>query len=155
MDGWSVVSDSYEGSVKNGKEHTITGAGNVSLWYCSDHVENNNRTYACSVVALCNLAKYYRERGYDKISRSLLHCTILCGRKLERIPVELRRMAMKPCCESVLEDLGYSCSYDSYLFDNYSDFTRTWAIINPALFTYGAKFGSKSGGHTLFWLLAM
>lgn len=35
-----------------------------------DHVENNNRTYACSVVALCNLAKYYRERGYDKISRS-------------------------------------------------------------------------------------
>ena len=49
---------------------TITGAGNVSLWYCQDHVENNNRTYACSVVALCNLAKYYRERGYDKISRS-------------------------------------------------------------------------------------
>lgn len=61
LDGWSVVSDSYEGSVKNGKEHTITGAGNVSLWYCQDHVENNNRTYACSVVALCNLAKYYRD----------------------------------------------------------------------------------------------
>lgn len=29
LDGWSVVSDSYEGSVKNGKEHTITGAGTV------------------------------------------------------------------------------------------------------------------------------
>ena len=29
LDGWSVVSDSYEGSVKNGKEHTITGAGIV------------------------------------------------------------------------------------------------------------------------------
>lgn len=57
LDGWSVVSDSYEGSVKDGKEHTITGAGNVSLWYCQDHVENNNRTYACSVVALCNLAE--------------------------------------------------------------------------------------------------
>ena len=25
LDGWSVVSDSYEGSVKDGKEHTITG----------------------------------------------------------------------------------------------------------------------------------
>ena len=106
LDGWSVVSDSYERSVKNGKEHTITGAGNVSLWYCQDHVENNNRTYACSVVALCNLAKYYRERGYDKISRS------------------------------------FTTLYDTM-------WEKAGTNNKPCIFTYGAKFGSKSGGHAV------
>ena len=129
MDGWSVVSDSYEGSVKNGKEHTITGAGNVSLWYCQDHVENNNRTYACSVVALCNLAKYYRERGYDKISRSF---TTLYDTMWEKAGTNSSGTTSNgneaPAAKAFMEDLGYSCSYDSYLFD---------------------KFGSKSGGHAV------
>lgn len=48
-----------------------------------------------------------------------------------------------------MEDLGYSCSYDSYLFDNYSDFTRDLGNNKPCIFTYGAKFGAKSGGHAV------
>lgn len=150
MDGWSVVSDSYEGSVKNGKEHTITGAGNVSLWYCQDHVENNNRTYACSVVALCNLAKYYRERGYDKISRSF---TTLYDTMWEKAGTNSSGTTSNgneaPAAKAFMEDLGYSCSYDSYLFDNYSDFTRDLGNNKPCIFTYGAKFGAKSGGHAV------
>lgn len=150
LDGWSVVSDSYEGSVKNGKEHTITGAGNVSLWYCQDHVENNNRTYACSVVALCNLAKYYRERGYDKISRSF---TTLYDTMWEKAGTNSSGTTSNgneaPAAKAFMEDLGYSCSYDSYLFDNYSDFTRDLGNNKPCIFTYGAKFGSKSGGHAV------
>lgn len=150
LDGWSVVSDSYEGSVKDGKEHTITGAGNVSLWYCQDHVENNNRTYACSVVALCNLAKYYRERGYDKISRSF---TTLYDTMWEKAGTNSSGTTSNgneaPAAKAFMEDLGYSCSYDSYLFDSYSDFTRDLGNNKPCIFTYGAKFGSKSGGHAV------
>lgn len=150
LDGWSVVSDSYEGSVKNGKEHTITGAGNVSLWYCQDHVENNNKTYACSVVALCNLAKYYRERGYDKISRSF---TTLYDTMWEKAGTNSSGTTSNgneaPAAKAFMEDLGYSCSYDSYLFDNYSDFTRDLGNNKPCIFTYGAKFGAKSGGHAV------
>ena len=134
LDGWSVVSDSYEGSVKNGKEHTITGAGNVSLWYCQDHVENNNRTYACSVVALCNLAKYYRERGYDKISRSF---TTLYDTMWEKAGTNSSGTTSNgneaPAAKAFMEDLGYSCSYDSYLFDNYSDFTRDLGNNKPCI----------------------
>lgn len=42
-----------------------------------------------------------------------------------------------------------NCSYDSYLFDSYSDFTRDLGNNKPCIFTYGAKFGSKSGGHAV------
>lgn len=36
-----------------------------------------------------------------------------------------------------------------YLFDNYSDFTRDLGNNKPCIFTYGAKFGAKSGGHAV------
>ena len=49
LDGWSVVSDTYEGTVNSSK--TITGAGSIS-YYCSSTVSSNNLTYACSIVAL-------------------------------------------------------------------------------------------------------
>lgn len=54
-----------------------------------------------------------------------------------------------PAAKAFMEDLGYSCSYDSYLFDNYSDFTRDLGNNKPCIFTYGAKFGAKSGGHAV------
>lgn len=54
-----------------------------------------------------------------------------------------------PAAKAFMEDLGYSCSYDSYLFDSYSDFTRDLGNNKPCIFTYGAKFGSKSGGHAV------
>lgn len=122
----------------------------MSLWYCQDHVENNNRTYACSVVALCNLAKYYRERGYDKISRSF---TTLYDTMWEKAGTNSSGTTSNgdeaPAAKAFMEDLGYSCSYDSYLFDNYSDFTRDLGNNKPCIFTYGAKFGAKSGGHAV------
>ena len=36
-----------------------------------------------------------------------------------------------------------------FLFDSYSDFTRDLGNNKPCIFTYGAKFGSKSGGHAV------
>ena len=151
LDGWSVVSDNYEGTVKNGMEHTITGADDIDLWYCGDHVENNNRTYACSVVALCNLAKYYRENGYDKISRSFttLYDTMwdYAGTNDEGTTSNGREA---PAAQRYLNELGYKCTYSSYLFDNYGDFTKDLDKNKPCIFSYGAKFGNKKGGHAVF-----
>ena len=65
LDGWSVVSDSYTGTVKSSK--TIVGAITRAN-YCSNTVRSNGLTYACSVVALSNLMKYLRSRGFTKIS---------------------------------------------------------------------------------------
>lgn len=145
-----AVYKSAEKAMKQAAVQTRSGAGNVSLWYCQDHVENNNRTYACSVVALCNLAKYYRERGYDKISRSF---TTLYDTMWEKAGTNSSGTTSNgneaPAAKAFMEDLGYSCSYDSYLFDNYSDFTRDLGNNKPCIFTYGAKFGSKSGGHAV------
>lgn len=151
LDGWSVVSDNYEGTVKNGMEHTITGADDIDLWYCGDHVENNNRTYARSVVALCNLAKYYRENGYDKISRSFttLYDTMwdYAGTNDEGTTSNGREA---PAAQRYLNELGYKCTYSSYLFDNYGDFTKDLDKNKPCIFSYGAKFGNKKGGHAVF-----
>ena len=84
----------------------------VVLW---DHVENNNRTYACSVVALCNLAKYYRENGYDKISRSFttLYDTMwdYAGTNDEGTTSNGREA---PAAQRYLNELGYKCTYSSY-----------------------------------------
>ena len=67
LDGWTVVSDNYEGTVIDSR--TISGASSLT-YYCSTDVSKAGKIYACSVVALCNLMKYYKTRGYDKIESS-------------------------------------------------------------------------------------
>lgn len=65
LDGWTVVSDSYVGNVID--KGTISGADSLT-YYCSADVRNAGKIYACSVVALCNLMKYYKFKGYVKTS---------------------------------------------------------------------------------------
>lgn len=69
--------------------------------------------------------------------------------KLKGKPLQTSNGNEAPAAKAFMEDLGYSCSYDSYLFDSYSDFTRDLGNNKPCIFTYGAKFGSKSGGHAV------
>lgn len=150
LDGWTVVSDEYEGTVKEDGEKTINGADSISTWYCSDDVEANEKTYACSVVALCNLMKYYRSRGYDKISSSF---TTLYDELWSHAGTNSSGTTSNgkeaPAAKKYLNNLGYTCSYTSYLFDNYSDFTKDLGNNRPCIFTYGAKFDNKSGGHAV------
>lgn len=148
LNGWTVVSDSYEGTFKDGK--TINGAGSIGIWYCQDHVENLDKTYACSVVALCNLMKYYREKGYDKISYSFktLYEDLweYAGTDSEGATTNTN---VPPAAKNYLEDLGYNCSYNSFLLDTYGDFKSALEHNKPCIFSYGAEFNNKDEGHTV------
>lgn len=148
LDGYSVISGIYEGVLED--EKTISGARNI-IWYGTTDVENSNETYACSVVALCNLMKYYQLRGFDKISTSF---TTLYS-NLWRYALTLSNghtsaMFIPLAAEKYIEELGYNCSFDEYLLNLYSDFTRDIKNDKPCMLSYRAKFGPKKDGHTVF-----
>lgn len=150
LDGWTVVSDKYEGTVKENGDKTINGADSITAWYCSADVDANEKTYACSVVALCNLMQYYRSMGYDKISSSF--ATLydeLWGHAGTDSSGTTSNGKEAPAAKKYLNNLGYTCSYTGYLFDSYSDFTKDLGNNKPCIFTYGAKFDKKSGGHAV------
>lgn len=149
LDGWSVVSDNYEGSVKDNEEKTISGAENIT-WYCSADVGNNNRCYACSVVALCNLMKYYRSRGFYSISSTFttLYDT-LWNYAETNSEGSTTNTKIAPAASKYLRGLGYNCTYNGYLFDTFGDFKADLSKDKPCIFSYGAKFGDSKGGHTV------
>ena len=139
LDGWSVVSDNYTGSVKS--SHTITGAG-------SPDVSAIGETYACSIVALCNLMRYYRSRGFTQISSSFdtLYDTMwsYAGTDAEGSTTNGDEA---PAAERYLDELGYNCSYNDYWLDLYANFKSDLNKNRPCLFTYGAIFDGDKGGH--------
>ncbi len=145
LDGWSVVSDSYEGTVNSSK--TITGAGSIT-YYCSSDVTNSSKTYACSIVALSNLMKYYSSRGYDKIDTtfSSLYDTLwnLAGTSSSGSTSNGNEPG---AAKKYLTNLGYTCTYSS--FKAYSSFTSALDGNKPCIFTYGAQFGASKGGHAV------
>lgn len=147
LDGWSVVSDSYEGTVNS--QDTIPGAGSIS-YYCSSNVDAIDETYACSVVALCNLMKYYRSRGFDEISSSFSTLYSKMWSYAGTSSTGGTTNGDEPgAAKKYLEELGYSCSYKSYLFDTFGDFKSAIGDDKPCLFTYGAVFGDSKGGHAV------
>ena len=146
LDGWSVVSDTYEGTVNSSK--TITGAGSIS-YYCSATVSSNNLTYACSIVALSNLMKYYRSRGYTSISSNFKTLYNSLWNHAGTSSDGSTTNGKEPkAAKKYLSEVGYSCSYSS--FKAYSKFVSNLDSNKPCLFTYGAKFGDHKGGHAVF-----
>lgn len=145
LDGWSVVSDNYTGSVKS--SHTITGAGSLT-YYCSPDVSAIGETYACSIVALCNLMRYYRSRGFTQISSSFdtLYTTMwsYAGTSATGSTTNGNEA---PAAERYLDELGYDCSFNDYWLDLYANFKSDLNKNKPCLFTYGAMFGNNAGGH--------
>ena len=146
LDGWSVVSDTYEGTVNSSK--TITGAGSIS-YFCSSTVSSNNLTYACSIVALSNLMKYYRSRGYTSISSNFKTLYNSLWNHAGTSSDGSTTNGKEPkAAKKYLSEVGYSCSYSS--FKAYSKFVSNLDSNKPCLFTYGAKFGDHKGGHAVF-----
>lgn len=147
LDGWTVVSNNYEGSVIDSR--TITGASSLT-YFCSADVSNAGKTYACSVVALCNLMKYYKARGYDKIESSFSTLYDIMWTKAGTSTTGGTTDGNEAiAAKKYLNELGYTCSYNSYWFDNYSDFTRDIMCQQPCIFTYGALFNGVKGGHAV------
>jgi hypothetical protein len=147
LDGWSVVSDTYDGNVKSSS--TITGA-NITYYESSD-VSSANKTYACTIVALSNMMKYYKSRGKTSIDSnfSTLYSALwtLAGTNSEGTTFTEN---IAPAAVAYMKNKGYSISSDDYLFDWYSDFTRDVNNNKPIIFSYGADFGGKPGGHSVF-----
>ena len=150
LDGWSVVSDSYQGSIKS--NNIIPGATSIS-YYSQNNITSLGKTYGCSVAALSNLMKYYRSRGYTKISSSLstLYSTLWNYAGTNSSGSTTNGNEPK-AAKKYLESLGYSCSYNSFLFTWYSDFTNAINNGKPCIFTYGANFGGTKGGHAVLVL---
>lgn len=150
LDGWSVVSDSYQGSIKS--NNIIPGATSIS-YYSQNNITSLGKTYGCSVAALSNLMKYYRSRGYTKISSSLstLYSTLWNYAGTNSSGSTTNGNEPK-AAKKYLESLGYSCSYNSFLFTWYSDFTKAINNGKPCIFTYGANFGGTKGGHAVLVL---
>lgn len=48
-----------------------------------------------------------------------------------------------PAAQRYLNELGYKCTYSSYLFDNYGDFTKDLDKNKPCIFSYGANLVIK------------
>lgn len=147
LDGWSVITDSYKGSSKS--KNMIVSSTTMS-YYGTNDVDKLKTCYACAVVALSNLMKYYRHRGYTKISSSFssLYNTFwdYAGTKPDGgTPIKNQASAAKKYLESV----GYSCSYTTYGIAKYNLFTYDIDAGKPCLFTYGADFGGEQGAHTV------
>lgn len=151
LDGWSVISDSYTGTVTS-RANLSNNSAYAMEFYSQNDITSGGRTYACSVTALCNMMKYLRDyRDFTKISSSLstLYSKLwtLAGTSSSG---STSNGAEAPAAQSYLKSLGYSASYDTYLYDYYSDFTRDINANKPILMSYGADFGGTEGGHCVF-----
>lgn len=147
LDGWTVISDSYSGSVKS--NDTITNAYYLTYTTQRD-IENLDGPFACSVVALCNLMRYYRMMGFYKITGDLAELyTILwiyAGTSDDGFTKDGNEVI---AAKKYLQNLGYKCTTNSFLLDTYSNFKNAIDSDKPCILTYGAKFGNTNGGHAV------
>ena len=147
LDGWTVISDLYEGSVK--ENDTITYAYYLK-YTCQSDITQISRTYGCSVVALCNLMRYYRMRGFDNLPSNLTtlydNMWAYAGTNSDGgTPNGNEAIAAK----NYLKDKGYACSTNSISRNSYSSFKKAIAADKPCILTYGALFNGTNGGHAV------
>ena len=140
-----VISDTYTGTVHS--RGGLTGAGSAT--YCNQYTIQNTlgKTYACAVVALCNMMKYYYSRGRTNIDANLatMYDAIWNyagtdsggGTLASKIP---------GAAQQYLNSKGYSCSYNS--FSIYSNFIYWIGENRPCIFAY--TIGGS--GHAVFVL---
>ena len=142
--GYNFFSSTYEGTLKS--SGTITG-GDMNFYGSSD-VSANNLTYACGVVMLCNLMKYYRSRGLSNIGSNFktLYNRIytLAGTSAEG-STDVDKVP--DAAIAYLKEVGYKCSYGDYWYDWFSDFKRDVGKNQASILSFGAKFNGVDGGH--------
>ena len=140
-----VISNTYTGSVN--RRGGLSGAQATS-YYDDNAISTLGKTYACSVVALCNMMKYYYSRGYTKIDGNLatMYDAIWNyagtnsngGTVYTQIPI---------AAQKYLNSRGYSCSYMQ--FAGYSTFTSYIDQGRPCILSYNT---GQASGHTVFVL---
>lgn len=148
LDAGSIISDSFKGSSKSG--YTIPVASTMS-YYGTAAVKSIGKTYACSVVAVSNMMKYYRQRGFTKIPSSLsaMYSTLwnYAGTNSKG---QTQNGNEPKAAKRYLESLGYICSYKSYIYTSYSFFVNDLKNGKPCIFTYGTISNGQQSGHAVF-----
>ena len=146
LDGYTVISDTYTGTINTSK--TIVGGGSI-IYYASDIVSTYGFTYACSVVADCNLLKYIRSRGFYNVTSSFYTLYNTIWNYAGTTSGGGTLLGAEPgAAKHYLEDVGYSCSY-SYV-NSFNSFMNNLNLEKPCVFAYGAFFGGSIGGHAIF-----
>lgn len=144
LDGWSVISDNYEGTVKSSNLLCVMG------FYYGNDVEWIKEKYACAVVALCNLMKYYWNEGYKNISPyfSELYPKLwdYAGTNSDG---STNSGNIYGAAAKYIKEVGYGCTYNKFLLDRYTDFKSAIDNDKPCILSYGADFGGKAGGHSV------
>lgn len=153
VDNKTVITNMYEGTVK---EQAYIPGGNMA-YYCQNDVYDNGLYYACAVVALCNMMKYLKSRGFTKISSDFktLYNELWKYSGTVTLNDENGRHGSTDFADTwagaatYLETLGYTAGYDTYLLQLYSDFKRDIKLGAPCLLSYttGNVFSS---GHCVF-----
>ena len=153
VDNKTVITDLYEGDPK---DQTYIPGRNMA-YYCQDDVDDNELYYACSVVALCNMMKYLRPRGFTKISSDFKTLYNELWKYSGTFIVDHGNGKQGSTdfenawsgAATYLETLGCTAGYDTYLLPLYSDFKRDIKLGAPCLLSYttGNVF---SAGHCVF-----
>ena len=137
-----VISDNYTGTVHS--RNSLSGAGAVS--YCHTSVISSlGKTYACAVVSMCNLMKYYYYRGYTKIDANLSTMYDTIWNFAGTSPTGTTTAANVPVAvKNYLNSRGYSCSYSGT--GTYINFCHAIDAGKPC--TLGYEIGGD--GHGIF-----
>lgn len=146
-----VIHNNYSGSAIN--MHTISYADSIS-YYCDSDVTNAGLSYACSVVADCNLMKYLRYIGFTSITSSfytLYNALYSLINPTSDGYSYGEKYADK--AKQVIEGNGYTCVLDKFSNDTYSDFKNALNLNKPCTLAYSVfHLGVGINGHVVFVL---
>lgn len=125
----------------------LSGAGAVN--YCTQRlIESMGKKYACTVVAICNLLRYYYSRGYNKIDGDLSKMYDAVWNYAGTGSDGNTNFASAASgIRNYLNSRGYACNCDLYMAISYHDFVREINNGKPCTLTYNL---SLNNGHTVF-----
>lgn len=116
-------------------------------YYCEDDVTKNGFSYACGVVVLCNIMKYFRSRGFTNISYDFSSLYQFFWN--ETTPDSNGYTNFSRLTQGAviyLSEVGYGASSSS-TFDSYNNYIYEISNGRPCILGYGATFNGQSGGH--------
>ena len=141
-----VITDGYTGTITQSKLVLYSS----SMTYLTRMNVPAGSTYNCSVVAIWNLMRFYRTyKGFTRIDSNdaSLYSTMYqyAGTTSQGTVNGNEVVAIK----NYLNSLNYSCSYNNFWYDWYSDFKTALNSDKPCILTYGFTVNGADQGHAV------
>ena len=147
LDGFSVISDSYAGTVTS--SNMIPYANSIGF-YERSFVTYIGADYSCGVSAGCNIMKYYRCIGYTNIpySFSVLYNALWNLMSPDSNYTVNSAVAVQKIRDSI-NYFGYNCSYTPFIVNLYYDYKFAIDYGSPIYIAYETWFGNEYSGHAV------